>query len=318
MELGRQLFHDPVLSGAGGRSCASCHQPRRAFTDGLAQSSRLTGGALPRNTPTVLNAALQAGQFYDLRAPNLENQAGDVIASRDEMHGSLAQAVGRLARQPRYQAAFRQAFATESESGLLVSPVRIQNALAAYERSLSRLNSAFDRYARGEADAVLSPAAVRGFNLYAGRARCATCHFLPLTNGTVPPTFQDSEAEVLGVPAHPGSPRLDPDPGRYALTKLAPLRNAFKTPTLRNVALTAPYMHNGQYQTLDQVLDFYNQGGGLGLGLAVDNQTLPPDKLHLTPRDLADLKAFMEALTDTASTPVQPPTTRTTLARLRP
>ena len=298
--LGRQLFHDPVLSGGRGRSCASCHQPSRAFTDGLALSATLTGGTLRRNTPTILNAGLQAGQFYDLRVPNLENQAGDVIGNRDEMHGSLDQAAGQLAQQPRYAAQFRQAFPEAARTpGALVSPVRIQNALAAYERSLERLNSAFDRYARGEAGARLSSDAVRGFNLYAGRARCATCHFLPLTNGTVPPTFQESESEVLGVPVRPGSRRLDPDPGRYLLTKLAPLRYAFKTPTLRNVALTAPYMHNGQYQTLEQVIDFYNQGGA-GLGLAVDNQTLPPDKLHLTLRDVADLKAFLLALTDTS------------------
>ncbi|GAA4017583.1 cytochrome c peroxidase [Hymenobacter fastidiosus] len=298
--LGRQLFRDPVLSGGGGRSCASCHQPGRAFTDGQALSATLSGGRLRRNTPTILNAGLQAGQFYDLRSPSLENQAGDVIGNLDEMHGSLDAAAGQLAAQARYVAQFRRAFPEAgSAPGPLVSPVRIQNALAAYERSLLRLNSPFDRYVRAEAGAQLSPAAIRGFNLYAGRARCATCHFLPLTNGTVPPTFQDSEAEVLGVPTRPGSRRLDPDPGRYALTKLDPLRHAFKTPTLRNVALTAPYMHNGQYRTLEEVLDFYNQGGGLGLGLDVDNQTLPPDKLGLTKTDMADLKAFLLTLTDT-------------------
>jgi cytochrome c peroxidase len=298
--LGRALFHDPVLSGGGGRSCASCHQPGRAFTDGLALSATLSGGTLRRNTPTILNAALQAGQFYDLRAPNLENQAIDVVGSRDEMHGSLDAAAGRLARQPRYAAQFRQAFPNTEAGAPLVSPVRIQNALAAYERSLVRLNAPFDRYVRGEAGAALSPAAVRGFNLYAGRARCATCHFLPLTNGTAPPTFQDSEAEVLGVPTRPGSRQLDPDLGRYALTKLAPLRHSFKTPTLRNVALTAPYMHNGQFRTLEEVIAFYNEGGGVGQGVAVENQTLPPDKLHLTARDVADLKAFLVTLTDTA------------------
>ena len=276
--LGRQLFYDPVLSGGGGRSCASCHRPERAFTDGLARSATLTGGTLRRNTPTIINAALQAGQFYDLRAPSLENQAGDVIGNHDEMHGSLETAAQALARQPGYAARFRQAFpeAAAAEPEQLILPVRIQNALAAYERSLVRLDAPLDRYLRGEAGATLSPAARRGFNLFAGPARCATCHFLPLTNGTAPPTFQDSEAEVLGVPERPGSTRLDPDLGRYAHTRLDPLRHAFKTPTLRNVALTAPYMHNGQYQTLEEVLDFYNQGGGRGLGVAVANQTPAP------------------------------------------
>jgi cytochrome c peroxidase len=297
--LGRALFYDPVLSGGGGRSCASCHQPGRAFTDGLALSARLSGGTLRRNTPTILNAALQSGQFYDLRAPNLENQAVDVVGSRDEMHGSLEAAAGRLACQPGYAARFRQAFPAPEAGAPLVSPVRIQNALAAYERSLVRLNAPFDRYVRGAAGAALSPAAGRGFNLYAGRARCATCHFLPLTNGTAPPTFQDSESEVLGVPTRPGRRQLDPDLGRYALTRLAPLRHAFKTPTLRNVALTAPYMHNGQFRTLEEVIQFYNEGGGVGQGIKVENQTLPPDKLHLSARDMADLKAFLLTLTDT-------------------
>ncbi|MEJ7659358.1 MAG: cytochrome-c peroxidase [Hymenobacter sp.] len=126
--LGQQLFYDPVLSGGGGRSCASCHQPGRAFTDGLARSATLTSGTLRRNTPTILNAALQAGQFYDLRAPNLENQAVDVIGNRDEMHGSLDTAAGSLTRQPRYVARFREAFPEAAAApGPLVSPVRIQN-----------------------------------------------------------------------------------------------------------------------------------------------------------------------------------------------
>ncbi|UYZ61243.1 cytochrome-c peroxidase [Hymenobacter latericus] len=297
--LGKQLFQDPVLSGGGARSCASCHQPARAFTDGRARSRSLRGGSLRRNTPTILNAALQAGQFYDLRAPNLESQAVDVIGNRDEMHGSLATAAERLARRPAYVARFRAAFAAAGQSGEpLITPSRIQNALAAYERSLVHLNSPFDRYVRGEARAGLSAAAIRGFNLYAGKARCATCHFFPLTNGTVPPTFQESEAEVLGLPTRPGARRLDPDPGRYEHTRLPELRRAFKTPTLRNVALTAPYMHNGEYQTLDEVLHFYNEGGGTGLHLPVGNQTLPADPLHLSRSELADLKAFLLALTD--------------------
>lgn len=296
--LGRTLFYDAVLSG-GSRSCASCHQPGRAFTDGQPLNTTLTGRPLRRNTPTILNAALQAGQFYDLRAPNLESQAVDVIGNRDEMHGSLEAAVGRLLQRPAYRAQFRAAFPEADAASPLITPTRIQNALGAYERSLVRLNAPFDQYIRGDQGAQLDAAAIRGFNLYAGKARCATCHFLPLTNGTVPPSFQDSEAEVLGVPARPGAPRLDADQGRYALNQLDPLRHAFKTPTLRNIALTAPYMHNGQYQTLEQVLDFYNEGGGVGLGLDVPNQTLPPDKLHLTRQELSDLKAFLVALTDT-------------------
>ena len=295
VSLGRQLFFDPVLSGGGGRSCASCHQPARAFTDGLARSATLSGGTAARNTPTLYNAALQAGQFYDLRAATLENQSLDVVGSRAEMHGSLPEAAARLRVQPSYVALFRRAF-PQAENR--IEPVHIQNALAAYERSLVRLNSRFDQAMRDSKSALSGPE-IAGFNLFVGKARCASCHFAPLFNGTAPPNFTDSEAEVLGVPTTPAARRLDPDLGRYAHTQLAPLRFAFKTPTLRNVALTAPYMHNGAYQTLEQVIDFYNEGGGAGLGLTVPTQTLPADKLHLSPTEKRNLVAFLRTLTDT-------------------
>ncbi|HEX8507574.1 MAG TPA: cytochrome c peroxidase [Hymenobacter sp.] len=295
VRLGRQLFSDPVLSGKSGRSCASCHQPARAFTDGLARNATLSGGVARRNTPTLYNAALQSGQFYDLRASTLENQSLDVVGNRDEMHGSLPEAAARLRTSPAYVALFRRAF-PQAEKPL--EPVHIQNALAAYERSLVRLNSRFDQAMRGSTTALSAPE-VAGFNLFIGKARCATCHFVPLLNGTAPPNFTDSEAEVLGVPATLAARRLDPDLGRYAHTQLAPLRHAFKTPTLRNVALTAPYMHNGAYQTLEQVVDFYNEGGGAGLGLSVPTQTLPADKLHLSPTEKRHLLAFLRTLTDT-------------------
>ncbi|SFP95774.1 cytochrome c peroxidase [Hymenobacter arizonensis] len=301
--LGRKLFFDPNLSGTGTRSCASCHQPSRAFTDGLAVNATLSGSAARRNTPTLYNAALQAGQFYDLRASTLENQSLDVIGNRNEMHGSLPAAAVRFRKEPAYVAMFRQAFPQAEKE---MEAVHIQNALAAYERSLVRLNSRFDQAMRGN-PAALSPSEIAGFNLFIGKGRCATCHFLPLLNGTVPPSFTDSEAEVLGVPTTPAARRLDSDPGRYAHTKLPSLQNAFKTPTLRNVALTAPYMHNGAYQTLEQVVDFYNEGGGVGLGLSVPTQTLPADKLHLTPIEKRNLIAFMQALNDTTGLHLEQP-----------
>jgi cytochrome c peroxidase len=169
-----------------------------------------------------------------------------------------------------------------------------------YIRSLARWNSPFDRYARGETDA-LDPAARRGFNLFMGKAACATCHFPPAFNGVVPPRYIETESEVLGVPEKfPATPLvLDPDPGR-GIVHLNPIfQNAFKTPTVRNVALTAPYMHNGSMETLEDVMDFYNAGGGAGLGLDVPNQTLPTDSLGLTRREMDDVIAFMKALTDT-------------------
>ncbi|TGE06040.1 cytochrome-c peroxidase [Hymenobacter fodinae] len=297
--LGQQLFFDPVLSGNGSRSCASCHQSTRAFTDGQAKSLAFAGrGVVARNAPTLLNAALQRTQFHDGRVSFLEDQAAAVIANPTEMHGSLATAARLLSRSPAYRTAFAAAFATEPSAA--VQQEQVKTALAAYLRSLVRLNSPFDQYMRGEPEA-LGAAAQRGANVFLGKAKCATCHFLPLFNGTVPPGFERTEAEVLGTPAqaslHPRA--LDPDLGRGGATGIRWQQHAFKTPTLRNVALTAPYMHNGAYRTLEQVIDFYDQGGGAGLGLAVPNQTLPTDKLHLTAQEKRDLVAFLHALTDT-------------------
>ncbi|GAB3325278.1 cytochrome c peroxidase [Larkinella ripae] len=303
--LGKKLFFDPILSvnaNAAGekRSCASCHQPSRAFTDGLPQNATLSGRkSLPRNTPTLLNAALQNALFYDLRSQTLEHQSSDVIGNPDEMHGSLEEAARALQLNKVYFSAFRQAFPTLQDR---IEPVHIQNALAAYERSLISLNSRFDRYMRGEKNKsgkpVLSTEELFGFNLFMGKAKCGTCHFLPLFNGTVPPVFTQTESEVIGVPVQPASKRIDPDWGRYGIFNLAPLKYAFKTPTVRNIGLTGPYMHNGAYRTLEEVIDFYEAGGGRGLGIPLNNQTLAADKLHLTDPEKTALIAFLKALSD--------------------
>ncbi|UOQ81664.1 cytochrome-c peroxidase [Hymenobacter sp. 5414T-23] len=299
INLGRQLFFDPVLSGNGSRSCASCHHPTRAFTDGQAKSVAFGGrGQVARNAPTLLNAALQRNQFHDGRVSFLEDQAAAVVANPTEMHGSLAVVARLLTRNSNYRRAFAAAFAAAPDSG--VQEDQVKSALAAYLRSLISLNSPFDTYMRGEPEA-LGAAAQRGANVFLGKAKCATCHFLPLFNGTVPPGFERSEAEVLGTPAqaslHPRT--LDRDLGRGGATGIRWQQHAFKTPTLRNVAVTAPYMHNGAYRSLEAVVDFYNQGGGAALGLRVPNQTLPSDKLHLTTQEKHDLITFLQALTDT-------------------
>lgn len=291
--LGKQLFFDPILSGNGQRSCASCHQPDRAFTDGLATAQTLTNqGTIHRNTPTLLNAALQMSQFYDMRASSLEGQAMNVIHNTNEMHGSLPEAARKLQQSAAYVRAFRQAFPQHKDP---VQPAQIQNALASYERSLTHFNSRFDQYMRGEKTA-LSELEVAGFNLYMGKAKCGICHFVPLFNGTVPPAYTKTESEVIGVPANARNSTIDPDLGRYTHNQLEPLRYAFKTPTLRNIAKTAPYMHNGVYRTLEEVIDFYNKGGGTGLGFQLENQTLPGDKLNLTSDEKQALVAFLQAL----------------------
>jgi cytochrome c peroxidase len=177
--------------------------------------------------------------------------------------------------------------------------------MEAYVGSLHSFDSPFDRYLRGEGEEI-DPAVKRGFNLFMGKAVCGTCHFAPVFNGTVPPRFVDTESEVLGVPMTADTPRaeLDPDLGRIANGKPAEaapfFRHSFKTPTVRNIALTAPYMHNGVYETLEEVMHFYNIGGGAGLGIELENQTLPFDHLGLNEQETQDIIAFMEALTDTA------------------
>lgn len=291
--LGRKLFYDPILSGNRQRSCASCHQPDKGFSDGQTRSASLSGGLLTRNTPTLLNAALQARLFHDSRVVYLEDQATDVIGNHEEMHGSLDKALLELQQDPNYRKAFAKAY----PEGMTTHAIR--NALAAYERTLISLNSRFDQYVRGNQQA-LNASEKRGFNLFAGKAKCATCHFLPLTNGTVPPFYEKAESEVLGVPAQAGwkNLSLDSDVGKYNLTGTDLHRHAFKTPTVRNVALTAPYMHNGVYKTLEEVVEFYDRGGGQGLGLTVPNQTLSADPLNLSTQEKADLIHFMKALTD--------------------
>jgi cytochrome c peroxidase len=304
VELGRTLFFDPILSGDGRRACASCHAPEKGFADGLARSlpTGATRGAVLRNAPTLVNAGLQAATFYDLRTTFLEDQVADVVSNPDEMHGDFAAVARRLGGSPEYVARFGHAFA-----GGGVDERRVRAAVAAYVRSLQRLDSRFDREVRGEPGGM-DAAERRGFNLFMGRAKCGTCHFAPLFNGTVPPAYTEAEVEVLGVPAAPAtrSARVDPDPGRARVTRIELHQHAFKTPTVRNVALTAPYMHNGVYRTLEEVVDFYDRGGGAGIGIGLANQTLPPDALKLSKREKSDLVAFMRALTDTTGLTARP------------
>ncbi len=306
--LGRALFFDARLSGNGTRSCATCHQPERAFTDGLTRRTSLVAGAadipnrvetlvsLARNTPTVVNAGLQPASFYDQRATYLEDQITDVMANAAEMGHSADAAAQRLDRDPQMRARFA---AVLGPSDTVVTSLRLRRALAAYLRSLQSLDSRFDRAVRGEQGA-LAPEERAGFTVFMGKARCGTCHFAPLFNGATPPLFTDAEVEVIGVPGNGArGAAIDSDVGRMAVTSMPTHRGAFKTPTLRNVALTAPYMHNGRFRTLEEVVDFYDAGGGAGMGAHVPNQTLPADSLHLSRGEKRALVRFMRALTDT-------------------
>ncbi|WP_316933136.1 cytochrome c peroxidase [Spirosoma radiotolerans] len=294
--LGEKLFVNPILSGNGNRSCASCHQPDKAFTDGEPKSLAIgvngrqqTAHRTQRNAPTLLNVAFQAVQFADSRVVFLEDQASDVIQNEQEMHGSLPETVKSL----RQNAEYRTLFAKSYKEG--ITEQTLKNAIASYIRSLTSLDSRLDRYFRGQTTALTAEEKY-GFNLFMGKAKCATCHFFPLFNGTVPPAFQETESEVLGTPATIAGKQVDADVGKFILTNRDPHRYAFKTPTVRHVDRTAPYMHNGVFRTLDEVVDFYNQGGGNGLGFNLPNQTLPFDKLNLAQPEKKALVAFMKVL----------------------
>jgi cytochrome c peroxidase len=306
--LGRELFFDPLLSPSRSRSCAGCHVPERAFTDGRPRAELLPGhgmGRPARNTPTLINAALQPTLFADGRVRTLEDQATDVVGSASEMGGSLELATAAVRLVPHYRAGFSAAFGGGPDSALSQRTLRL--ALAAYVRSLTTLRSPFDRAVRGDGIAM-SREARNGFNLFMGKARCGTCHFAPLFGGAMPPTLTENEPEVIGVPARPGPHRatIDPDSGRFNVRRIDQHLHAFKTPSLRNVALTGPYMHNGVFPTLESVVDFYDVGGGAGIGARQAHQTLPPDSLHLTGTEKRAIVAFLRALTDTARTTARP------------
>jgi cytochrome c peroxidase len=295
-QLGKALFSDAIVSGSP-RTCKSCHNPELAFTDGLEKSIALKAGQfLKRNAPTLKYAGLQNAQFYDMRFQTLENQAMDVIANKDEMHGSVEEAAIRLQRDPRYYKLFKDAFPTIERE---IKPRFVMIALASYVRSLNPFNSRLDLYMRGDRS-MMNAEEVDGFNLFMGKAKCATCHFMPLFNGTAGPVFSNSEGEVIGVLKNPGAkiPVIDSDPGRYLWIKMDQLKFAFKTPTLRNIALTAPYMHNGAYKTLEQVMELYNNGGAAGMGLSLENQTLSSDSLHLTNQEVKKVISFLKTLND--------------------
>ena len=305
-ELGRLLFFDPVLSGDLSASCASCHQPEKAFSDGLSKSRAKGGGFVSRNAPGLYNTLYSEKFFHDLRADRMETQMEHVIFSVKEFDTDYRTIFGRLEQSEGYQERFKKAFPERKGA---INRYTLSQAIVAFLSELKSFDSEVDRYLRGE-DVALSQPELRGLNLFMGKAACATCHFAPSFSGLVPPWFEENESEVLGVLTGPLELELDADPGRKAGGVVSDEADfydkSFKTPTVRNVALTAPYFHNGAYLSLAEVLDFYNHGGAVGLGLALENQTLPGDSLHLDARELLDLEAFMRALTDTSSQIVAP------------
>jgi cytochrome c peroxidase len=274
VELGRMLFFDPRLSKDNTISCASCHVPAAGFADPRQFSLGMGGQQGGRNAPTVLNTGYQTLQFWDGRAGSLEEQALGPVQNPIEMAETPPNVVKKLKAVPEYRKRFKEVFGTE------VTKEGIARAVAAFERTVVSTNSAFDKYVAGDKKA-LSDSAQRGLALFPGKARCVSCH-----NG---PNFTDNKFHNIGVPQ---VGPLKEDLGRYAVTKQDKDRGAFKTPTLRSVALTAPYMHDGVFKTLEEVIEFYNKGGESAAG----KDTLIT-ALNLTAQEKKDLVEFLKSLT---------------------
>jgi len=236
---------------------------------------------------------LQKGFFYDKRTGSLEGQIVDVVNNPNEFHLSLNDLEKRVIEKTEYKNAFKKVYNKEITNDL------IRNAIASYIMSLSPFNSKLDRNMQGKENS-LTQSEKNGFNLFMGKAKCATCHFAPLFNGLVPTVFKESELELIGVPETKDTLQaiVSNDLGRFNVYQTPQKKHFFKTPTLRNIEKTAPYMHNGVYTTLEEIVDFYNKGGAAGLGIELEFQTLPPDKLNLTNQEKKDLVAFMKTLTD--------------------
>lgn len=300
--LGEMLFYETRLSSNNNRSCASCHDPALGFTDGKQKSEALSNGkVLQRNAPTLINAVYATRFFYDLRAGNLGSQVDHVVYHPEEYNTDYATIIKSLKADDYYAIEFDKAYGHQGG----ITKYAITNAISQYVASLVSFSSGFDQYMRKEIEDI-DPRIIDGFNLFMGKGACATCHFIPLFNGTLPPAYIDTESEVLGVTkdANLANPQIDADLGRMANGNVREatdiFMHSFKTPTVRNIALTAPYMHNGAYNDLHTVLDFYNKGGGVGLGLSIPNQTLSAEALDLSENEMANLILFMESLTDSA------------------
>jgi parallel beta-helix repeat protein len=303
VQLGRLLFFDPVLSGDNTISCAVCHHPDLGFADARGLSigkggrgvgaERSGGTTVKRGAPTLWNAAFNHKQFWDGRAEDLEEQARGPITSHEEMDEDPEKLIAELKAIPEYVRQFDGVFGGSNGSGVTLD--NLVKAIASFERRLTANNTPFDRYVGGDRYA-LTPSQARGFNLFrSGRTRCFECHGAP--------TFANRDFKIIGVPDLEGR---EADLGRFDVTKGEGNKYAFKVPTLRNVVLNAPYMHNGKFKTLEEVLDFYAAGGGPGVGF---KEAKVDDKIHsykITAEEKEDLVAFMYALVDESNLPEFP------------
>jgi cytochrome c peroxidase len=273
VELGRLLYFDPRLSADGTLSCASCHDPKHAFTDGAPVSTGMKGQKGGRSAPTVINRAYSLAQFWDGRAGTLEEQAKGPMANPIEMANTHDAVVDTVKKVPGYRAMFAKSFGTED-----ITIDHVSMAIATFERTILSGNSPYDRYKAGQKTAMTA-SQIRGWQLFTGKARCDECH-----EGI---NFTSNAYANLGV----GTDKPEPDEGRFAVTKNPKDWGTFKTPTLREIANTAPYMHDGSLKTLEEVVDFYDKGGKANKNL--DSRIKAQ---HLTDQEKKDLAAFLRAL----------------------
>ncbi|NWG06702.1 MAG: right-handed parallel beta-helix repeat-containing protein [Chloroflexi bacterium] len=287
-ELGRILFFDPILSKNHDISCATCHNPSLGFSDGIQNAVGSDGVQLPRNTPGLWNVGYATNFFWDGRAESLEQQMLTPLLAENEMGNKPEDLEARLKGIPAYVDLFDSVYGRGADS---ITMATIQDAIAAFERAIISRNSPFDRYAAGEFNALTAQQR-RGLNLFRSAAtRCFECHAAP--------TFGNDNFFVTGVPDLPGR---EHDTGRGDVAG-GGKDGAFKAPTLRNIALSAPYMHNGAFWTLEEVIDFYAKGGGRDRGIEVDRQIVP---FELSAQEKEDLIAFLYALTDESAMPEIP------------
>ena len=276
--LGRLLFYDPILSADDDLSCASCHHPDLGFSDGLPVARGAHGEALRRNAPSLWNAAYATSLFWDGRVQSLEDQMLVPLTAANEMAADVDSMLEQLQAIPDYQRMFGAAFADG------ITSANVAAAIAAFERTLVSRDSSFDRFAAGDFNA-LTPAQRRGFDVFrSAQTRCFECHAWP--------TFSHNTFHVLGVP---DTDPAHPDLGRAETVNAPDSAGAFRVPGLRNVALSAPYMHNGAFATLEEVVEFYERGGGGADGLVVDEKVAG---FTLTEQQKSDLIQFLYALTD--------------------
>lgn len=280
-ELGRMLFFDPILSANRSTSCASCHKPEFAFADSTSFSKGFNGGFTSRNTPTVMNMSSRPYLFWDGRSPNLEDQAIHPIVNPVEMGLKKTDIVKRLKSSPFYKKAFQKIYGSAPDLKLL------GKAIAAFERTLETADSPFDKYMEGDSTAI-SASAIRGRELFLEKGHCFDCHFTP--------DFTADEFRNIGLF---NGKNLN-DSGRYLVSQNPEDIGRFKVPGLRNVALTAPYMHNGQFRTLRQVVDYYDNPDAF-IPNSIGRDTILAKPLGLNEQEKEDLVEFMKSLTSTIS-----------------